>query len=164
MCIDLLAHSELPPRTRRIPIHSSRAELEEGTTSAHAENTDGGGCQAVGVRNYLRARGEYALGHISGLSSLELPPRTRRIPLAIEGPRFAYGTTSAHAENTLAVPRPHAGQWNYLRARGEYSYDVGGLGPIAELPPRTRRIPHSPSRGRSSPGTTSAHAENTSSG
>ena len=33
--------------------------------------------------------------------------------------------------------------------------------PPWELPPRARRIPHPPSRGRSSPGTTSACAENT---
>ena len=53
------------------------------------------------IRNYLRVRGEYALGHISGLSSLELPPRARRIQHLTTNDKHDIGTTSACAENTL---------------------------------------------------------------
>ena len=91
---------ELPPRTRRIHTRSLKGIKNAGTTSAHAENTWGGGVGGRKFGNYLRARGEY-----KGKSCLlnpksELPPRTRRI-------RYRYGlgcpyggTTSAHAENT----------------------------------------------------------------
>ena len=50
---------------------------------------------------------------------------------------------------------------NYLRARGEYHFLVQLDNPIAELPPRTRRIPQIGLPWVVDLGTTSAHAENT---
>ena len=53
--------------------------------------------------NYLRARGEYFTAKPSRVKRTELPPRTRRIRW-LNGTRGGvFGTTSAHAENTLAA-------------------------------------------------------------
>ena len=71
------------------------------------------------------------------------------------------GTTSAHAENTLAVRERRRFRRNYLRARGEYSTKPVALLFEAELPPRTRRIPEKNCPQFFHHGTTSAHAENT---
>ena len=50
---------------------------------------------------------------------------------------------------------------NYLRARGEYVAHLAAKSGIAELPPRTRRIPFIKNSNYAICGTTSAHAENT---
>ena len=50
---------ELPPRARRIRAAAVLASLDDGTTSACAENTPPGCSSGSGVRNYLRVRGEY---------------------------------------------------------------------------------------------------------
>ena len=50
---------ELPPRTRRIHLHSPVQINFLGTTSAHAENTLIEAQAHITERNYLRARGEY---------------------------------------------------------------------------------------------------------
>ena len=50
---------------------------------------------------------------------------------------------------------------NYLRVRGEYLSDVGGIISGVELPPRARRIHYSQLLVKSKAGTTSACAENT---
>ena len=71
------------------------------------------------------------------------------------------GTTSACAENTRKGLLLRLRDGNYLRVRGEYGMVAALCSTTRELPPRARRIPHPPSRGRSSPGTTSACAENT---
>ena len=70
----------------------------------------------------------------------ELPPRTRRIPIFGDKRSFYGGTTSAYAENTLDITAKDEFAGNYLRVRGEYSSKVLRPGPMAELPPRTRRI------------------------
>ena len=72
--------SELPPRTRRIPVLYLRIDAIFGTTSAYAENTDRVKAATDEHRNYLRVRGEYACPLGEHLESLELPPRARRIP------------------------------------------------------------------------------------
>ena len=72
------------------------------------------------LRNYLRARGEYALDYLHGLLRTELPPRTRRILVLHAGSEKIHGTTSAHAENTGCEQQTRRVQRNYLRARGEY--------------------------------------------
>ena len=95
---------ELPPRTRRIHTVDNLLGHIIGTTSAHAENTSGNYRVEVNIRNYLRARGEYHDGTLMPMIFMELPPRTRRIPLfAFRDPRIR-GTTSAHAENTAGKP------------------------------------------------------------
>ena len=101
-CITTRAHlfQELPPRTRRILDNSFLEGFEEGTTSAYAENTSGRYCVFSLPRNYLRVRGEYCIVSSSGVSSSELPPRTRRIPWGLTLMEPANGTTSAYAENT----------------------------------------------------------------
>ena len=71
------------------------------------------------------------------------------------------GTTSACAENTFAWLSPPAGVWNYLRVRGEYLAVFLSNLPIAELPPRARRIRVGADPIESHQGTTSACAENT---
>ena len=112
-----------------------------GTTSACAENTVEKPGVFLRLWNYLRVRGEYTSGITSVVSSMELPPRARRILPITLGCIHAHGTTSACAENTtnrlsqLIHPR------NYLRVRGEY------------LPRWWWRV--------SGGGTTSACAENT---
>ena len=72
---------------------------------------------------------------------MELPPRTRRIPGGGVSGAVAWGTTSAHAENTPPV----------------MSLTVW----VLELPPRTRRIHFFIENPIAGNGTTSAHAENT---
>ena len=52
-------------------------------------------------RNYLRVYGEYYQRSLTPLISLELPPRTRRIPNVLGRTGVITGTTSACAENTL---------------------------------------------------------------
>ena len=72
------------------------------------------------------------------------------------------GTTSAHAENTPRPRQTATRTGNYLRARGEYAY-AHLPGPLEkELPPRTRRIQSRAGPALTAGGTTSAHAENTS--
>ena len=53
-------------------------------------------------------------------NALELPPRTRRIRAVGDALTEAHGTTSAHAENTVAYFPIGPNHRNYLRARGEY--------------------------------------------
>jgi len=133
---------ELPPRTRRILINALPRPLRS--------------------RNYLRARGEYTRSRIFGSRPKELPPRTRRIQVLLAGARKRFGTTSAHAENTLILWWSGGLDWNYLRARGEYHFPKIPRNCIRELPPRTRRIRAGRPPTRGGGGTTSAHAENTS--
>ena len=71
---------ELPPRTRRIRSCGTNEDGGGGTTSAYAENTISPPQAWSRLWNYLRVRGEYSSDKSSGLSGLELPPRTRRIP------------------------------------------------------------------------------------
>ena len=152
---------ELPPRTRRIRTGPASRGRAHGTTSAHAENTPRPRQTATRTGNYLRARGEYAYAHLPGPLEKELPPRTRRIHLGGDAVGQKTGTTSAHAENTLLPGRQAGRNRNYLRARGEYKSPRGSGRRLRELPPRTRRIPHSNPPSVSVSGTTSAHAENT---
>ena len=106
-------------------------------------------------------RGEYGHHQGRGLPAWELPPRARRIHSAPPVNHDILGTTSACAENTTDDTETINMHGNYLRVRGEYILSLTWAKPPWELPPRARRIPHPPSRGRSSPGTTSACAENT---
>ena len=92
--------SELPPRTRTIPVLYLRIDAIFGTTSAYAENTDRVKAATDEHRNYLRVRGEYACPLGEHLESLELPPRTRRIRSCACDNEAEWGTTSAYAENT----------------------------------------------------------------
>ena len=71
---------ELPPRTRRIHRHPIPLRDINGTTSAHAENTENRVERQGQNRNYLRARGEYREKSRTRRFEEELPPRTRRIP------------------------------------------------------------------------------------
>ena len=73
-------NTELPPRARRILIANKTQLIDDGTTSACAENTNHGAVALEPWGNYLRVRGEY-LPHPGALF-------TNR------------GTTSACAENT----------------------------------------------------------------
>ena len=113
------------------------------------------------IWNYLRARGEYSVSDAELLEQLELPPRTRRILNLILLRFFAYGTTSAHAENTASSNMLLINHRNYLRARGEYFGSVVAEMDLWELPPRTRRIQPGRAPRPVRLGTTSAHAENT---
>ena len=132
---------ELPPRTRRIPLNDFTHLLDDGTTSAHAENTRFHQPSGRFRGNYLRARGEYLRASLMIEAIGELPPRTRRIRFFQPCPALVGGTTSAHAENTYN--------------------DCDKLIGNRELPPRTRRIPVVRHAKPEWIGTTSAHAENT---
>ena len=96
------------------------------------------------------------------MASKELPPRTRRIPNIPPSCFLACGTTSAYAENTNQGPGHGYRGGNYLRVRGEYRIKAERERKLAELPPRTRRIPVSGRNFFPLSGTTSAYAENTS--
>ena len=74
-------------------------------------------------------------------SSMELPPRARRIHSPIEWGVQNFGTTSACAENTKPTPARGFRYGNYLRVRGEYPFCRGKVCLSVELPPRARRIP-----------------------
>ena len=113
------------------------------------------------MRNYLRVRGEYCFIIIFAFLLRELPPRTRRIPLAAAKPVGAAGTTSAYAENTAWGTIAGEAQRNYLRVRGEYITRVAWSCTASELPPRTRRILCACENSCENMGTTSAYAENT---
>ena len=71
-----------------------------GTTSACAENTKAMKAWIGSDGNYLRVRGEYGIISVSMCSSVELPPRARRIPVGVGCDGAVFGTTSACAENT----------------------------------------------------------------
>ena len=132
-----------------------------GTTSAYAENTQHTSVLLSCMRNYLRVRGEYCFIIIFAFLLRELPPRTRRIPLAAAKPVGAAGTTSAYAENTAWGTIAGEAQRNYLRVRGEYKPRAWAWAPWRELPPRTRRIQDQGRARAQTCGTTSAYAENT---
>ena len=137
------------------------ANIAQGTTSAHAENTQWLTLLKTPWRNYLRARGEYVFEAPCGVVGVELPPRTRRIQFPQLTPLPGRGTTSAHAENTEPW-QPQPLTWgNYLRARGEYRLMEYHKALLSELPPRTRRILIKRCGRLGGGGTTSAHAENT---
>ena len=112
-----------------------------GTTSAYAENTSGNHCGQALPGNYLRVRGEYFPAPRAIAGAVELPPRTRRIPVSFNPNVIKHGTTSAYAENTPGPGRSEHKSWNYLRVRGEYRANV--------------------IKQRGVYGTTSAYAENT---
>ena len=152
---------ELPPRTRRIRRRVAVRGGANGTTSAHAENTEPSPTGPIESWNYLRARGEYKNEAFPTLTRVELPPRTRRIRTRAASPCHALGTTSAHAENTTPMKSIVCSIRNYLRARGEYSPWTRCARSKRELPPRTRRILPADSAPKADWGTTSAHAENT---
>ena len=111
---------ELPPRARRILQMINPRSIEEGTTSACAENTHHDCYHPLLIRNYLRVRGEYSVLRSSPAVLLELPPRARRIHTLPKTPPTITGTTSACAENTTRDPRGVKNRRNYLRVRGEY--------------------------------------------
>ena len=92
---------ELPPRARRILGLARFGVVNDGTTSACAENTGVHHPISLPPGNYLRVRGEYWIFSAPESSTIELPPRARRI-LAIGVKCLdTHGTTSACAENTL---------------------------------------------------------------
>ena len=70
---------ELPPRARRIHNRFDRVLVSNGTTSACAENTVENQPLTIRKWNYLRVRGEYGVASSAVPSSVELPPRARRI-------------------------------------------------------------------------------------
>ena len=127
----------------------------------YAENTYRIGRSHPMGRNYLRVRGEYPPDNYPRGVNGELAPRTRRILFLNICTELVYGTTSAYAENTLRAFSMTARNWNYLRVRGEYTLALLMYPPVAELPPRTRRIPVLYLRIDAIFGTTSAYAENT---
>ena len=112
---------ELPPRARRILFLDAIDIGLFGTTSACAENTKTRGITPGPAWNYLRVRGEYGELTAGTLTSLELPPRARRIRPWWVSFRRSRGTTSACAENTIYSANYTEVLGNYLRVRGEYS-------------------------------------------
>ena len=156
--------AELPPRARRIRCDLWEPLHMEGTTSAHAENTDSIVRNWHPNRNYLRARGEYGSCMCRVSFRGELPPRTRRILETWMDQLGKSGTTSAHAENTGYMLPEQNRAMNYLRARGEYTPGPSRASRTRELPPRTRRIRGVGVLAAENLGTTSAHAENTTRG
>ena len=71
--------TELPPRARRILSPFLPNPVDNGTTSACAENTARFCAAHRRFWNYLRVRGEYPISSPFPKGGLELPPRARRI-------------------------------------------------------------------------------------
>ena len=155
------AGAELPPRARRIHPPTNQAGGLFGTTSACAENTKPMGHMGPRYRNYLRVRGEYPPNPKVTNSTLELPPRARRIFVIKSRKPGGLGTTSACAENTTHPRARRQSTRNYLRVRGEYCLFVVEERLESELPPRARRIHQRYNFRGIEHGTTSACAENT---
>ena len=82
--------------------------LNNGTTSACAENTAVLFIFLRSQGNYLRVRGEYVTLPRWAGGCTELPPRARRILIIPAIPSHCFGTTSACAENTPAPARSFA--------------------------------------------------------
>ena len=80
MAREMPSPKELPPRARRIRVFSDQPGIAFGTTSACAENTNILWGQVETGGNYLRVRGEYCRRTSGNDTSMELPPRARRIP------------------------------------------------------------------------------------
>ena len=139
-----LGDAELPPRARRIRCARCPGPVPPGTTSACAENTPFWCGQGDYHGNYLRVRGEYKPTMWNVCWRPELPPRARRIPNMCSICHMICGTTSACAENTGRLLPGWMPARNYLRVRGEYSSTRAGSFLSMELPPRARRIPHTP--------------------
>ena len=137
---ELSGNLELPPRARRILVCGDVSPVEEGTTSACAENTGRFRGLRSRPRNYLRVRGEYTPTNPGAGKSLELPPRARRIRGGNGWGVGLHGTTSACAENTSAASLIPSKPRNYLRVRGEYISNLIRQLIQLELPPRARRI------------------------
>ena len=152
---------ELPPRARRILDDVFLIEPFGGTTSACAENTPNDQPLPRLPWNYLRVRGEYTPAPSSVSSTVELPPRARRIPAWVFCDSAGGGTTSACAENTKSSESSNHFSGNYLRVRGEYTNRGLSLRSDEELPPRARRIAGAEKPVEVGMGTTSACAENT---
>ncbi|VEI98270.1 Uncharacterised protein [Corynebacterium matruchotii] len=152
---------ELPPRARRIHPPTNQAGGLFGTTSACAENTKPMGHMGPRYRNYLRVRGEYPPNPKVTNSTLELPPRARRIFVIKSRKPGGLGTTSACAENTTHPRARRQSTRNYLRVRGEYTSGIISVVSSMELPPRARRILPAFTDSIPDNGTTSACAENT---
>ena len=91
---------ELPPHARRIQYVKLEIQLDEGTTSACAENTPGCDAGTAAIWNYLRMRGEYITMTCCNDWIAELPPHARRILTGFLKAALEPGTTSACAENT----------------------------------------------------------------
>ena len=156
-----VTRSELPPRARRILPRQGGEGVEEGTTSACAENTIRALTGCFSIRNYLRVRGEYFRLLSARSEPLELPPRARRIRGVMFATYVSDGTTSACAENTAVCGGGDGRLGNYLRVRGEYTPPAAWGEGRVELPPRARRIRQQQTQPRHYTGTTSACAENT---
>ena len=152
---------ELPPRARRIRHCILRQGDSDRTTSACAENTGRVINVVLDSGNYLRVRGEYIMFFATTPANTELPPRARRILIAVHRCEAVEGTTSACAENTLRADLRMNLIWNYLRVRGEYPTMPWILSSTRELPPRARRIHRKAQITDIAGGTTSACAENT---
>ena len=136
-------------------------KIQDGTTSACAENTINHLVIVPFPWNYLRVRGEYSAKHSMCCFTWELPPRARRILNEINRQFGGLGTTSACAENTRKNAYSSGSIWNYLRVRGEYANSPLTDSFNEELPPRARRILTDSIQRLIPHGTTSACAENT---
>ena len=106
-------------------------------------------------------RGEYSIAFPIRSITPELPPRARRIPHFGGRHEIFAGTTSACAENTPRTRQQPRHDRNYLRVRGEYTFEKMNRADQLELPPRARRILTYSFNYFGSAGTTSACAENT---
>ena len=156
-----LGDTELPPRARRIQAIRDGADINQGTTSAYAENTRGRLPPPYQKWNYLSVHGEYVVTSLGSTPYVELPPRARRIQAVKAFGVDRGGTTSACAENTDQFGEFGKLPGNYLRVRGEYRSGRICRGMCRELPPRARRIPGQWEVVDTTWGTTSACAENT---
>ena len=110
----------LPPPTRGILGRLAGRHRRDGSTPAHAGNTQKGTRKNSPIQVYPRPRGEYPVVRPADAAVVGLPPPTRGIHGRIDRIHISFRSTPAHAGNTLADRRPRAHWRVYPRPRGEY--------------------------------------------
>ena len=174
----------LPPRVRSRRTFSPWLTVGAGITSACAEQTGRPAGTLRPVQDYLRVCGADP-GIVPVVPAYRgLPPRVRSRRVRGRHPEHAVGITSACAEQTKPNHQPTAANedylrvcgadhrfrlqprhpWDYLRVCGADRWRNSLSQAVQGLPPRVRSRPRTRARRATSPGITSACAEQTQSG
>ena len=130
----------LPPPTRGIRLTTRRRPRISRSTPAHAGNTIRQPKPKGRQRVYPRPRGEYQHRGNDPHWNRGLPPPTRGIPYLRRPSTVNWGSTPAHAGNTLSHRRARQPASVYPRPRGEYAPLTAGALLQKGLPPPTRGI------------------------
>ena len=111
--------SEIPPRARRRAFRAPGPVDGNGNTSACAEKRSHRVYPRLGIRKYLRVRGEESPFAAVMAMVEEIPPRARRRVEFHGDAGCHHGNTSACAEKSCYIPVHGGVDVKYLRVRGE---------------------------------------------